>query len=304
MVRFGRAALIVGLFVSPFAVAPAHAQATRTWVSGTGDDTAACSRTAPCKTFAGALPKTATGGTINCLDAGGFGAVNITKAITIDCRGIIAGILVSGENGITINAPSAVVRLRGLLIDGITTGLAGVLVNAAQSVFIDDCVITNFNSTASGIGIQFKPTNGLLFVRNTVIDNNGDRQLGGGIQIAQGSGGFSLENVKITNNATGIAITGHASGELRNSVVAANFSDAILADNGTLLVDNSSIINNVGAGINAGGGAVRIGNSIITGNGRGVTGPSITSYKDNKIDNNGVNGTPIPAVPGYSGSGQ
>jgi hypothetical protein len=305
MFRFGRMALIVGIFVSPFAAAPAHAQATRTWVSGVGDDTNACSRTLPCKTFIGAIGKTATNGTINCLDPGGFAAVTITKAITIDCTGVIAGILVSGTNGIVIDAPGAVVHLRGLRIDGITTGLAGVLALDVQSLFIEDCVITQFNSASVGIGISFRPTSGLLFVRDTVIDNNGAGQtIGGGILIGQGSGGFSLVNVKITNNVTGIAVTGHAAGELRNSVVAASFADAILATNGSLLVDNSSIINNVGAGVHAGGGAVRIGNSVITGNGTGVTGPSITSYKDNKIDNNGVNGTPIPAVPGYSGTAQ
>src|SRR5205807_5391143 len=61
----------------------AQAQATRTWVSGVGDDVNPCSRTAPCKTFAGAISKTAIGGEINCIDSGGFGSVTITKAITI-----------------------------------------------------------------------------------------------------------------------------------------------------------------------------------------------------------------------------
>ena len=84
------------------AVAPAQAQATRTWVSGVGDDVNPCSRTAPCKTFAGAISKTATNGEINCLDPGGFGAVTITKSITIDCHEIFASILNSGTNGINI----------------------------------------------------------------------------------------------------------------------------------------------------------------------------------------------------------
>ena len=64
--------------------APASAQATRTWISGVGDDANPCSRTAPCKTFAGAISKTAEGGEINALDPGGYGAVTITKSITID----------------------------------------------------------------------------------------------------------------------------------------------------------------------------------------------------------------------------
>ena len=94
-------------FAIPLLIAvSAHAQATRTWVSGVGDDVNPCSRTAPCKTFAGAISKTATGGEMNCLDPGGFGAVTITKAIQIICQ-VEAGVLVSGTNGIVVNVPNA-----------------------------------------------------------------------------------------------------------------------------------------------------------------------------------------------------
>ena len=82
----------------------AQAQATRTWVSGVGDDVNPCSRTAPCKTFAGAISKTAAGGEINCLDPGGFGAVTITKSMTIDCKQVTGGILASLTTGIIIIA--------------------------------------------------------------------------------------------------------------------------------------------------------------------------------------------------------
>src|SRR6185295_9394869 len=81
---------------------PAQAQASRTWVSGVGDDANPCSRTAPCKTFAGAISKTALNGEINCLDPGGFGAVTITKSITIACHEVFASILNSGTNGVNI----------------------------------------------------------------------------------------------------------------------------------------------------------------------------------------------------------
>src|ERR1700683_5576767 len=95
--------------------APASAQATRTWVSGVGDDANPCSRTAPCKTFAGAISKNATAGEIDCLDPGGFGALTITKSITIDCSpaGNIGGVLVSGTNGISV-AGGTQVQLIGL----------------------------------------------------------------------------------------------------------------------------------------------------------------------------------------------
>src|SRR2546422_3909358 len=111
----------IGVLASVVAggASPAAAQATRTWVSGVGDDANPCSRTAPCKTWAGAISKTATNGEINALDPGGFGAVTITKAITIDGGGFLAGVLVSGSNGINVQAPSTdVVTLRNLDING------------------------------------------------------------------------------------------------------------------------------------------------------------------------------------------
>jgi len=48
---------------------PAHAQAVRTWVSGTGDDANPCSITSPCRTFAGAISKTQAGGVISVFSA-------------------------------------------------------------------------------------------------------------------------------------------------------------------------------------------------------------------------------------------
>src|SRR6204780_522510 len=108
-------ALVGALFVAGLAIAPAHAQATRTWISGVGDDANPCSRTAPCKTFAGAISKTTTGGEIDALDPGGFGALTITKSITLDGGGgQVASILVSGTPGITVNAAGGVIILRNL----------------------------------------------------------------------------------------------------------------------------------------------------------------------------------------------
>ena len=117
----------------------AHAQATRTWVSGVGDDANPCSRTAPCKTFAGAISKTASGGEINVLDPGGFGAVTITKPITISSECFEAGVLVSGTNGIIVNVPNAtdVVVLRGLDFEGLSTGLSGITVITGGTVQVE-----------------------------------------------------------------------------------------------------------------------------------------------------------------------
>src|SRR5881628_3714309 len=135
--HFSLHALSVALLILA-AVAPAHAQATRTWVSGVGDDVNPCSRTAPCKTFAGAISKTAAGGEISALDPGGFGAVTIIKSITISGDGTLAGILAAGVNGIIVNAgASDDVIIRSISIDGTTgasIGLNGIRFLAGRTL--------------------------------------------------------------------------------------------------------------------------------------------------------------------------
>jgi hypothetical protein len=150
----------------------AQAQATRTWVSGVGDDVNPCSRTAPCKTFAGAISKTAAGGEINVLDAGGFGAVTITKSITIDGGGSFASILASGTNGIIINAAiTDVVNIRNLSINGANTGLDGIRYLAASKVNVENCTIFNF--TGQGIDTSLT-SSGALKVFNTTFEKCND----------------------------------------------------------------------------------------------------------------------------------
>src|SRR5438093_13689541 len=123
----------------------AQAQATRTWVSGVGDDANPCSRTAPCKTFAGAISKTAVGGEIDAIDPGGFGAVTITKSITIDGGGTFASILAAGTTGVIVNAgASGVVTLRNLSINGAGNGVHGIRILTAAAVNIENCVIFGF----------------------------------------------------------------------------------------------------------------------------------------------------------------
>src|SRR5438270_1738988 len=185
--RFPIHVLLAFLVLLTVSVA-AQAQATRTWVSGVGDDANPCSRTAPCKTFAGAISKTAAGGEINVLDPGGFGAVTITKSITISSEGFEAGVLVSGTNGIVISAGiNDVVVLRGLDIEGLGTGLAGIKVLSAGNVHVEKCTINNFTQ----IGIDFVPTSvsattSSLFVSQSIIRNNNGAS-SGGIRIRAGT---------------------------------------------------------------------------------------------------------------------
>src|SRR5690349_21912455 len=134
----------------------AYGQASRTWVSGVGDDANPCSRTAPCKTFAGAISKTAAGGEIDALDPAGYGAVTITKAITIDGGGgQVASVLVSGTNGIVVQAgPSDVVILRNLRINGIGTGINGIRFLSGKDLNVEDCNIFGFTTNGLDVALN------------------------------------------------------------------------------------------------------------------------------------------------------
>src|SRR3954452_22172122 len=130
--------VLLSLIASLVLTGALHAQATRTWVSGVGDDANPCSRTAPCKTFQGAISKTATNGEISVLDPGGFGAVTITKGITINGRGTLASLLAAGTNGMVINTTDRVV-IHDVSFQGANSGLSGIRILAAAQVTIDNC---------------------------------------------------------------------------------------------------------------------------------------------------------------------
>src|SRR6202044_2869271 len=172
-------ALLGALFVAGLAIAPAHAQATRTWISGVGDDANPCSRTAPCKTFAGAISKTAIGGEIDALDPGGFGGLTITKSITLDGGGgQVASVLTSGTPGININASGAVVILRNLRFNGLlqsgSPGTIGINILSAARVEIENDDIFGFGNTPGQAGIVIAPSSGTMYVgvQNTSSLNN------------------------------------------------------------------------------------------------------------------------------------
>ncbi|MEQ1930321.1 MAG: right-handed parallel beta-helix repeat-containing protein [Parvularculaceae bacterium] len=197
---------VIGVFAAFAALSPAFAQATRTWVSGVGDDANPCSRTAPCKTFAGAISKTADGGEINVLDPGGYGGVTITKSISIIADGDLAGIAVSGTNGIIVNAASAKVLLQGLDIDGTATSLNGIRVLAGD-VHIEDCLIRGFTSVG-GAGISMEATSpSRVFVSNSSIYYNTF-----GIRVVQSGGnsaGILVDNSRIDRNSSvGVSVDG------------------------------------------------------------------------------------------------
>ena len=278
--------------------APAHAQATRTFVSGVGNDADPCSRTAPCKTFAGAISKTFINGEIDCLDPGGFGTLTITKSITIDCSGTLGSVLASGTNGFNINIPVSAndpfrtVRLRGLTVNGTgasgtigtRTGLKGVSITQAATVIIEDSVISDFSQ--QGIN-DARTTGGKLLIKNTVLRDN---TLAG--IVAAGTGGtnsVSIENVHSINNGFGIATATGNRVSIVRSVFAGNTTAGIEADLGGQVGADSTVVtgNNIGL---QNAGTMSVSNSEVSFNTTGASG-AFTSFGNNRIFGNTSAGT-------------
>jgi hypothetical protein len=307
MPRLAKSFAVV-LFATTIYVAPAHAQATRTWVSGVGDDANPCSRTAPCKTFAGAISKTAAGGEINCLDPAGFGAVTINKSLVISCPYTEGGVLAAG-NGIVVNAgPSDIVVLRGLDIFGVNPPANGVRFIAGGALHIEDSTIRRFNA-ANSFGISFQPSGAsVLTLDNVTVTSNGNGATGGGILIqptgGSGSARALLTNVHVNGNANdgirvdstgntaaaGILVTIDGSTMSNNTNGLIVFTPASTA-NARVMLTNSTVSGNSGVGVLATGGtaSARVGNTTITFNGTGVAigAPALVqTYGNNRLNGN------------------
>ena len=269
----------------------AAAQATRTWVSGVGDDANPCSRTAPCKTFAGAISKTAAGGEINCLDPGGFGAVTITKAITIDCLHTVGGVLAAGTNGVNVHAgASDRIILRGLDINGVGTGVNGIAFTTGGSLHVEDSVISGMQN-----GINIAAGNE-IYIKNTYIRNNSNI----GVLIA-GSGGLVnavIEKTTVENQTHGLYAGQNTRVTTRGSVYSGQSNVGILALGGAsaaeVNVDNCIVTNN-GIGLySSTQGTIRVATSFISGNNIGVTFDGsgiVATFLDNKLQGNIWDGT-------------
>lgn len=290
--------LTAAICLSVLAAGPAAAQATRTWVSGVGDDVNPCSRTAPCKTFAGAISKTAAGGEINVLDPGGFGTVTITKSISIEADGALAGVLASAVNGIVINAgPNDTVVLRGLIIDGAgtTLGINGINWLQGGNLVVDRCTISNFSQEA----IDAEPTSSTpgarsnLLVTDTLIRNTA----GGLLAKPRGTNGLmaTLNRVQFNNNAYGVRAEDNAYVNVKDSILAQSTTDGVVAqgafNNAVVYIEGAFANNNKNVGIHAIGGNALIffSNTLVTANGKGViaeTGGNIYSFGNNRIGGN------------------
>ena len=283
------------------------AQATRTWVSGVGDDANPCSRTAPCKTFAGAISKTAPGGEIDALDPGGFGALTITKSITLDGGGgQVASVLVAGTNGIVVaGGATDVVIIRNIRLDGLlgngsnsgNAGINGIRWISGKTLIIENCVIFGFNNN----GIDIEKSDGVVgdaSIINTTVENNAQSGI---FSKNTANVAISIDRSTMVHNNWGVQVQDNTKASVRESNASNNFAIGFLAQaaaggtNALLDITSSmsshNAINGVQAGGNNGTSTVSLNNVSVFDNGQGflvgING-TIQSFGNNFITNAGT----------------
>jgi hypothetical protein len=280
---------------------PAQATSARTWVSRTGNDNNACTENSPCLTFTGALANTASGGEVDCLDAGDFTNpaidTQITISVTIDCHAANSNTLnFSNGNGIDVNAPGAVVVLRGLSFNALGDAQGSniaIHIAAAATVYIEDCVVMGFAK-----GISDVRTTGLtqLFIKNTVvrdIHSLNHPSAPGILLAAAAKNSVVLENVQSLGNGYGVAVATGNNVVISRSVISGNGIAGIEADPGAqVYVENTKISHNVSYGILAVG-TVALANADISFNTTSIFGATL-SYGNNRLFGNGGGTAPTP----------
>jgi hypothetical protein len=278
----------------------AFAQATRTWVSGVGDDANPCSRTAPCKTFAGAISKTADKGEISVLDPGGFGVVTITKSITLNGTGTLAGILSAGSPGaVTVNdiaaavPNSSVVILRDISMNGAGTGTSGVRYLSGKTCMLDHCWV--YGMTTRGIDVNKTADGNLKVINGSVIENVGED----GIHMTTTAGIVVavIDNTSIMNCAgDGVEAVTNIRGELVRSNVSIIGANGVLESgtNTQFNLDDDLIAHCNTTGLkSAAGDSIRVSDSIIANNNTGLNanGGTIDSFQGNSLIGNPTPGS-------------
>jgi hypothetical protein len=273
-----------------------HAQATRTWVSGVGDDVNPCSRTAPCKTFAGAISKTAACGEISVLDPGGFGPVTITKGMTINGTGTLAGILSAATNAVIVNAGvSDTIVLRDISMNGACSGLNGVRFLAGKLLVVDHCWISNM--TQKGIEVSKTVDGTQLKVFNTDFTN-----VNTAVQATTTTGGVfvDVDTVTIQGAVNGINYNSNASGTVLHTYFSRNIGGfGVSAGAGSIVNVIDCHFRSNTTGINASvGSIVRICENEFVDNTNGLAGnaASFQSGGNNKAAGNGSIVTPTGAA--------
>jgi len=266
-----------------------HAQATRTWVSGVGDDANPCSRTAPCKTFAGAISKTAAGGEIDALDPGGFGALTITKSITIDGGGgQVASVLVAATNGFVVAAAATdVVTIRNVSIQGLACptcsnpGINGIRFISGKELHIENVTVQNFSTDC--VDYTTTTASSSLFISGSILRACGFA----GVNVSGITGGtnrVTITNSLITRSSIGVLVNDNNRVAIQDTAIANNlftgvFSLAKAGGTASISLDRCTVSNNGGTGVIAGDPT--------------ATGPSNVWISNNQIDFNVGNGVTV-----------
>jgi hypothetical protein len=281
----------IAILCAAIQTTPAHAQ-SRTWVASNGDDGFPCSRTAPCKTFAGAISKTAAGGEISVVDSAGYGAVLINKAITINGEGNLASIVAGAGTAINIAAGATDrVVIRNLSLNGTGGGNIGIAISTGN-VTIDKCFIYGFTTGfVGGVGINVTASG---FVNVDIRDTNITNSSHGFLASAQAGGAVigSLDNVRI-NDTPGFALaatTGNVFLTVRNSFL--RFTGTAIRTSGgaaIINVDHSELVNsNIAVDASGAGSTIRLNDNAIHDNNTGLAisnGATIATATNNKGEN-------------------
>jgi len=278
----------------------ASAQATRTWVSAVGDDVNPCSRTAPCKTFAGAIFKTSVGGEINVLDPGGFGAVTISKSITIDAGQQFGSILAPSVTGIIINITAATdsaktVRLRGLAINGVGTAVDGIRIAAARQVFIEDVLVEG----VSQHGINVIAPGVYVSVARSTIRNAAKFGINVEPPGPTSTASLAMESTSVSTCQAGLFAGRGTIATVRDSAFLHNETGVASQESDVALVECMVAHGDRGLMARANS-AIRISLTTVTRNQTGLvvtSGGKIISFKNNIVHGNGTDGAPTNTFP-------
>jgi hypothetical protein len=286
---------------------PALGQATRTWVSGVGDDVNPCSRTAPCKTFAGAISKTATGGEISVLDPGGYGALTITKSITISGDGELASVLAAGISAIVVNVgPADVVILRDIEITGVGgQGVSGVRMIGSGDLHVDRVRIFGFSQWGIDAAINAgggPPGTGRLFVNDSTFRDNASGAIYAN-PVSSSSMTGAINRVEMVGNGRGVVAYDGSNVSVDNSTISGCSFAGIVSYGANRYSDvalRNSSITGCGNGIFANNYArVRMSNVLVTNNTTGMQAAgvaSIQSFGNNQVYGNMTDGAPTSMI--------
>jgi hypothetical protein len=285
------ASLLAAVMVSLCISTPGFAQATRTWASGVGDDANPCSRTAPCRTWAGTISKTAANGEMDSLDPAGFGAITITKGMLLDGGGgQVSSIVNSSGNAVLVAAGSTdVVMLRNLRLNGVGTGQDGVKITSAGLVVLDNVEISGNAQFAVELALGSGACQ--VIIRNSNLT-------GGmaGVMLTSGNPNVTLDHVSIRGAATGVDATVGTVDVKESSILQASAFGAH-AEGGSITVFDSLLSGNTVALQAETGSTVRAGNSDLFNNlaGFGCGGGQIASSGNNRKGGNAGGTGPVCA---------